>query len=68
MNANYLAEGLETIASKNTDLDDQIRDYIMDAAYLLRQQQAEIEALHEEREGLCVFCENRGLSKKAQEK
>ena len=29
---------------------------------------AEIEALREEREGLCVFCENRTLSKKAEEK
>jgi hypothetical protein len=30
--------------------------------------QAEIDALREEREGMCVFCENRMLSKKAQEK
>jgi hypothetical protein len=30
--------------------------------------QAEIDALREEREGLCVFCENRTLSKKAEEK
>ena len=29
---------------------------------------AEIEALREEREGLCVFCENRALSRKAKKK
>ena len=62
MNANELADELESCR------DYELPEFVHKTATMLRQQQAEIEALHKEREGLCVFCENRAILRKAQEK
>jgi len=45
MNANELAEGIETIAQNNSNLDEQIRGLMVDTATMLRQQQDEIDAI-----------------------
>ena len=45
MNANELAEGIETIAQNNSNLDEQIRGLMVDTATMLRQQQDEIDAM-----------------------
>jgi hypothetical protein len=60
MNANELADGVETIAQNNSNLDEQIRGFMVDTATMLRQQQAEIEALKAEREIMFGFIKSRG--------
>jgi len=45
MNANELADAMDVIATKGTKIHVDTRAYITKAATMLRQQQAEIEAL-----------------------
>ena len=45
MNANELADAIETLSQNNTNIDLQIREFMMDSATMLRQQQAEIAEL-----------------------
>jgi hypothetical protein len=84
MNANELTALISECLRETDD-----HEFFLKLESVLRQQQAEIDALQklvqlqyedaivqgheidalrEEREGLCVFCENRALSKKAEKK
>ena len=57
MNANELTA---LISECLREIDD--HEFFLKLESVLRQQQAEIDALRKEREGMCVFCENRMLS------
>lgn len=63
MNANELTALISECLRETDD-----HEFFLKLESVLRQQQAEIDALREEREGLCVFCENRALSRKVEKK
>jgi len=63
MNANELTALISECLRETDD-----HEFFLKLESVLRQQQAEIDSLRKEREGMCVFCENRALSKKAEMK